>query len=82
MPGYFPVHVYFASHTRHLTPQQSTNNVVKDIVELTEGHIDLLINAAGSRGNPVLKVWDLKGNELEDEVRVTFPWLGFAHSQS
>lgn len=49
-------------------PRQSTNSVVKDIVELTDGRVDLLINAAGSRGNPVLKVWDLKGSELEDEV--------------
>lgn len=41
-------------------------------MELTEGRVDILINAAGSRGDPALKIWDLKGSELEDEVSRLF----------
>jgi hypothetical protein len=48
---------------------QSIQGAAKDIVELTEGRIDVLINAAGSKGDPALKVWEIKGNELETEVR-------------
>lgn len=60
------------AYAQRLCNFQSIHNVTKDIVELTDGRIDLLINAAGTRGDPALKVWDLKGNELEEEVHLIF----------
>ncbi|KIJ39526.1 hypothetical protein M422DRAFT_49556 [Sphaerobolus stellatus SS14] len=52
-----------------VTSSKSIESAVKDINELTNGRIDLLINAASTATDPNVKVWDLKGTELEQELQ-------------
>ncbi|GJJ08022.1 hypothetical protein Clacol_002229 [Clathrus columnatus] len=48
---------------------KSVASAVKEIVEITDGRIDLLIHAAGAKADPSLRMGDIKGPELEEDLR-------------
>lgn len=62
----------FAYSSQSYIFYKSIHNATKEVVELTEGRLDLLLHAAGSRGDPALKIWELQGSELEIEVCIAF----------
>ncbi|KIJ38576.1 hypothetical protein M422DRAFT_33187 [Sphaerobolus stellatus SS14] len=52
-----------------VTSSRSIASAIKEITELTDGRVDLLVNAATTTTAPTIKVWELKGTELQDELQ-------------